>query len=86
MPCRIPPGTATDKCDFGVSRESDGTGAVLVYLPDSHRLLLEFRGTEVNGIATDDGVAQVVGQTGDALAVSFNQTEVDLPMSILDPR
>ena len=86
LPCRIPSETAIDKCDFGVAREADGSGAILVYLHDNNRLLLEFRGTEINGIKTDDGVAEVVGQTNEALVVTFNQAEVDLPLLILEPQ
>ncbi|OAO00658.1 hypothetical protein A8B76_17455 [Roseovarius indicus] len=86
LQCRPALDAGMVKCDYGVAREADGSGAILVYLPENQRLLLEFRGAEVSGVSNDGGEAQVSRETDAGLVVSADQSEVTVPMAVLGLR
>ncbi|WP_236016685.1 META domain-containing protein [Salipiger abyssi] len=70
-------------CDFGLARENDGSGAMLIYLPDNRRLLLEFSGASVV-VSGSDGAAEFATEMGDADVIVTSGTDrVTLPMTVL---
>ncbi|WP_052418201.1 META domain-containing protein [Pseudooceanicola atlanticus] len=74
---------ATAPCDYGLARETDGSGAILIYLADNRRLLLEFRGTSVMASGSD-GASEIATEIGDADVVVTSGTDrVTLPKAVL---
>ncbi|MAY86159.1 MAG: hypothetical protein CML02_05495 [Pseudooceanicola sp.] len=78
-----PVGEPAGPCDYGLARENDGTGAILIYLPNNRRLLLVFRGTAV-GVSGSDGADTTKAEMRDnAIVVTADAHRVTLPLAVL---
>ena len=76
-------GEPAGPCDYGLARENDGTGAILIYLPNNRRLLLVFRGTAV-GVSGSDGADTTKAEMRDnAIVVTADAHRVTLPLAVL---
>ncbi|WP_050759215.1 META domain-containing protein [Pseudooceanicola batsensis] len=71
------------RCEAGVARESDGSGAILIYLDDNRRLLLEFRGTSVAAAGADAGDAIATEVQEDAVLVTSGSDRITIPTAML---
>ncbi|WP_205589558.1 META domain-containing protein [Chachezhania antarctica] len=81
LDCRPAGASEPEKCDYGVAREGDGTGAILVYFPDNDRLLLDYR---ENTFTASAGVSERVTEAqdmGETVRVTAAAHVVDVPLS-----
>ncbi|EAU47300.1 hypothetical protein R2601_20851 [Salipiger bermudensis HTCC2601] len=76
-----PFGGAADRCEFGVARDAGVTGAMLVYLPDNHRLLLSYDGSDLSVSDGESEVAADVTPSGDGLRVATDLAVLSVPLA-----
>ncbi len=76
-------GSTIEPCDYGVARASDGSGAILIYLADNHRLLLEFRGTTVLASGSDAADRIETEETESGVVVTAGTNRVTIPHTVL---
>lgn len=77
-----------DRCDYGVARDPDGTGAVTVFLPDGSQQLLVFRDgalVAAGGTETGDAPAPTATSVGSQVVVNIGDLRLELPADLARP-
>ncbi len=81
LDCKPSGATTFQKCDFGVARGGPSEGAMMVYLPGDHRILLDYQAGRLvvsDGETEVDAEVQVI-DTG--LRVTVSHSIIEMPLA-----
>lgn len=85
VPCSTAAGEPTGSCEFGVTREADGAGTVIITRPDGSTRAIFFEGGEATSsdASEADGGAFSVERNGDLSIVHIGEERYEIPDAVV---